>query len=112
MSVPRTSALTLGNCFRASTAAFTKKDMKPSLIEYFFTNASWYCSRSSLTAVMSTSLKVVSSAAVCWASTRRSAMRRRSVVIGTISSWRPSCRAISAAELPGGAAERGGALAT
>ncbi len=44
--------------------------------------------RRAITADMSTSLNVVSSAAVCWASTSRWAMRRRIGLIGTTSSSR------------------------
>src|SRR5271165_2608775 len=52
--------------------------MKPSLSPFFLTKSSWCLERSSMTALMSISLKVVSDAASCWAETRRSAIRRRS----------------------------------
>ena len=56
--------------------------MKPSLMPYFAWNASRYSARSSLTADISISLNVVSSAACCWAATSRSAIRRRMRLIG------------------------------
>ena len=80
---PRISAFTAGNARSASTAAFTKKDMKPSFTPCFARNASPCCSRSASTRAMSTSLKVVRIAAVCCASTSRRATVRRSGVIGT-----------------------------
>ena len=49
-----------------------------------------YFARSSLTAVRSTSLNVVNSAAVCWACTNRSAIRLRTMLIGTTSSSGPA----------------------
>ncbi len=52
---------------RASTAARTKKLMKPSLTPCLAWNFSLYCLRRSITAPMSTSLKVVRMAAVDWA---------------------------------------------
>ena len=67
-------ALTDGMSFSAMVAAFTKKPMKPSRTPCFFSNRSLYLARASITAVMSTSLKVVSSAAVSCASFRRRAI--------------------------------------
>ena len=88
MSSPSMAAFTAGYFFSASTAALTKKDMKPSLMPFLATKASWYFLRSAITARMFTSLKVVSMAALCCASSRRSAMRLRRRVIGTRSSRR------------------------
>jgi len=73
----RYSAFTWGTARRASTAARTKNDMKPSFTPYRSWNTSLNLARSAITADMSTSLKVVSRAACCWASTSRSAIRRR-----------------------------------
>ena len=56
---------------RPGTQAFTKKPMKPSFTPCFFSNTSLYCARSRHDAPMSTSLKVVSMAAVFCASFRR-----------------------------------------
>ena len=69
----------------------------------FFSKASRYWVRSAMIADMSTSLKVVSMAALFWASFRRRAMVRRRRVILTRSSPSPAMR--------GGAAGRGGAAA-
>ena len=66
--------------------AFTKNDMKPSRAPCFFSKSSFTRSRNAITLVMSTSLKVVSMAAVFCASLRRLAMVRRSRVIFTRSS--------------------------
>ena len=88
MSSPSMEAFTAGYFFSAATAALTKKDMKPSLTPFLATKASWYFLRSAITARMFTSLKVVSMAALCCASSRRSAMRLRRRVIGTRSSRR------------------------
>ena len=67
--------------------AFTKNDMKPRRTPLcFFSNASRYSLRSAIAADMSTSLKVVSMAAVFWASFSRAAMVRRRRVIFTRSS--------------------------
>ncbi len=60
--------------------------MKPSFTPCFFSNTSRYWARNAITAVMSTSLKVVSMAAVFCASLRRRAMVWRSRVIRTRSS--------------------------
>src|SRR6056297_2818917 len=84
----RISALTAGNRRNASTAALAKNDMKPSLTPCFSWNASLYRFRISITGCMLTSLNVVNSAAVCWASTSRAAMVRRSMLIGLTSSAR------------------------
>jgi len=54
-----------GTALSAWTTAFTKNDMKPSFRPFFFTNSSWCFERRAMTADMSTSLKVVSSAAEC-----------------------------------------------
>ena len=60
--------------------------MKPSFTPCFFSNSSLYWLRSDITALMSTSLKVVSMAAVFCASLRRRAMVWRSRVMCTRSS--------------------------
>ena len=82
-------------------AAFTKKDMKPSLMPCCLTNRSWCRSRSASTLDMSTSLKVVRIAAACCASTSRRATVLRSGDIGTTRSRAPS--AIGAGRIAGGA---------
>src|SRR6516164_7510108 len=64
MSVPSISALTAGMSFNACTAAFTKNPIKPSFTPCFFSKASRYSRLSCITALMSTSLNVVSIAAV------------------------------------------------
>ena len=74
MSVPSISALMAGISFSAATTALVKKLMKPSLAPWRFSKASLYWLRSAITAVMSTSLKVVSWAAVFCDSFRRRAM--------------------------------------
>ena len=66
--------------------------MKPSLAPCFFSNTSLYLARSAITPLMSTSLKVVSMAAVFCASFSRRAIVWRSFVMRTRSS-----RAASAA---------------
>src|SRR6185437_15705628 len=86
MSVPSISALTAGISLSACTQARTKKPMKPSLMPCFFSNRSRYWVRSAITCVMSTSLKVVSMAAVFCASLSRRAMVWRSRVMCTRSS--------------------------
>src|ERR1700724_1855710 len=86
MSVPSISALTAGISLSACTQARTKKPMKPSLVPCFFSNRSRYWVRSAMTWPMSTSLKVVSMAAVFCASLSRRAMVCRSRVIFTRSS--------------------------
>src|SRR5580700_6163632 len=78
MSSPSISAFTAGNSCRAVTHAFTKKLMKPRRTPAcFFSNASRYSLRNAITADISTSLKVVSIAAVFCASFSRAAMVRR-----------------------------------
>src|SRR5437660_4686778 len=79
MSLPSISALTAGISLSACTQARTKKPMKPSFTLCFFSNSSFYCARIAITCAMSTSLKVVSMAAVFCASLSRRAMvwRRR-----------------------------------
>jgi hypothetical protein len=88
MVSPRISPFTWGIILSASMAAFTKNDMNPMRMPYFFSKESLYSFRSAMTFDMSISLNVVSSAAVCFACTSRSAMRLRIGVIGTISSCR------------------------
>src|SRR5512146_896330 len=88
MSVPSTEALTMGNFFSAYTTALTKNEEKPSFTPCFFSNASLYLLRSSITGCMFTSLKVVRIAAFCCDCSRRSAMRWRMRVIGTRCSGR------------------------
>jgi len=89
MSLPSIEALTTGYFFSAYTAAFTKKDMKPSLVPCSFSKRSWYFFLSSITGCMFTSLNVVRIAAVDCDCTRRSATRWRSRDIGTRCSGRP-----------------------
>ena len=72
--------------FSPCTTALVKNPMKPSLLPCFFSNTSLYCARSAMTLVMSTSLKVVSIAAVFCTSFSRRAMVWRSRVIFTRSS--------------------------
>ena len=79
----RNSAFTCGTARSASTAARTKNDMKPSFTPYRSWNTSLNFPRSAITALISTSLKVVSRAASCWAATSRSAMRRRIGLMST-----------------------------
>src|SRR5207245_1315480 len=62
----------------ACTQALVKKPMKPSFEPCFFSNTSLYCARIAMMWVMSTSLKVVSIAAVFCASLSRRAMVWRS----------------------------------
>src|SRR5882757_6906966 len=72
--------------FSACTQALVKKPMKPSLLPCFFSNTSLYCARIAMMWLMSTSLKVVSMAAVFCTSLSRRAMVWRSRVIFTRSS--------------------------
>src|ERR1700712_3314786 len=72
--------------FSACTQALVKKPMKPSLAPCFFSNTSLYWARIAMMWLMSTSLKVVSIAAVFCTSLRRRAMVWRSRVIFTRSS--------------------------
>src|SRR5918994_1436803 len=64
--------------FSACTTALVKKPMKPSFEPCFFSNTSLYCVRIAMMWVMSTSLKVVSIAAVFCTSFSRRAMVWRS----------------------------------
>src|SRR5438552_2522846 len=91
MSSPRISALTTGMSRSAAMQARAKNDMKPSPMPCCFWKRSLCSARSAITALMSSSLKVVRMAAVCCAWTRRSAIRRRIGLSGTRSS--PSARA-------------------
>src|SRR5260370_23936425 len=86
MSVPSISALTDGISLRPCTQARTKKLMKPSFTPYFFSIISLYWLRVWITVLMSTSLKVVSMAAVFGASLRRRAIVCRKRVMRTRSS--------------------------
>ena len=86
MSSPSISALTLGSSLSAAMQALTKKPMKPRRTPCFFSKLSLYSARSAMTWLMSTSLKVVSWAAVFCDSLRRSAMVLRSRLIATRSS--------------------------
>jgi len=78
----------MGNFFKAAQAALTKKLMKPRRTPCSFSNFSPYFLRSSMTAAMLTSLKVVSMAFSFFDCSRRSAMRLRSLVMGTRCSGR------------------------
>src|SRR4051812_7142085 len=111
MSSPRTSALTCGNARSASTAALTKNDMKPSLTPCFFWNASPQLVRRSATALMSTSLNVVSSAVCCVASTSRLAIARRHMLMWTISSARSAPSVVPGGIVGRGASGRGAGVA-
>ena len=62
--------------------ALIKNDIIPRLIRYFCLKDSLYCLRIAITCVISISLKVVSMAVFCLASSKRAAMRRRSGLIG------------------------------
>ena len=75
--------------FSAMHAAFTKKPMKPSRTPCFFSNRSLYLARASITALISTSLNVVSIAALFCASFSRRAIVWRRRVMRTRSSLRP-----------------------
>src|ERR1700761_6213866 len=88
-------ALTVGTVFIARMEAIEKAPMKPNLMPVFFRISSLYCFRISMSADMSTSLKVVSEAAVFWDCLRRSAILRRIRFIFTLCSPR----------LPNGAAD-------
>ncbi|NDF04578.1 MAG: FAD-binding protein [Betaproteobacteria bacterium] len=57
-------AFSTGYFLSAATAAFTKKDMKPSFTPCSFSKRSTYCLRSAMTGAMLTSLKVVRMALV------------------------------------------------
>src|SRR5581483_1862714 len=86
MSWPSISALTAGISLSAWMLALTKKPMKPSFTPWRFSNRSLYSFLSLMMALMSTSLNVVSMAAVFWASLSRRAMVCRSLVMRTRSS--------------------------
>src|SRR5215470_2962265 len=73
MLLPSISAFTAGMSLSACTQARTKKLMNPSFTPCFFSNRSLYSARNAITCVMSTSLKVVSVAAVFCASLSRRA---------------------------------------
>src|SRR5581483_724939 len=109
MSVPSISALTAAISFSACTHAFTKKPMKPSFTPCFFSKRSRYWVRSAITALMSTSLKVVSMAAVFCASLRRRAMVWRSRDMRTRSSRDASSAGDGARTATGAAGPGGGA---
>ena len=102
ISAPSISALTAGISLSAWTQARTKKPMKPSLTPCFFSNRSRYCARSAMTWLMSTSLKVVSMAAVFCASLSRRAMVWRSRVMRTRSSRAASSGGVGARTCHGG----------
>ena len=110
-SVPSISALTAGISFSAWVQAFTKKPMKPSFTPCFFSNRSLYWLRRLISGCMSTSLKVVSMAAVFWASFRRRAMVWRSLVILTRSSRAASLTGDGARTATGAGAAAAGGLA-
>ena len=63
-----------GTTCSAWTTAFTKNDMKPSLISCFLTKRSWNFVRSAMMLERSTSLKVVRCAVSCCAARRRAAI--------------------------------------
>ena len=86
-----------GNALSAPTAALTKNDEKPRLTPCFSWKASFRRARSASTAVMSISLKVVSIAAVCWASTRRLAIVALRLHIRTRSSRRAAAERLAGA---------------
>mmetsp|Transcript_5540 Transcript_5540/g.14380 ORF Transcript_5540/g.14380 Transcript_5540/m.14380 type:complete len:311 (+) Transcript_5540:345-1277(+) len=83
MSLPSITPFTAGTCFKASAAALTNTDMKPSFTPCFSWKISLYCFLNCIMLVMSISLKVVSMAKVFWAPFRRSAMRFLIRVIAT-----------------------------
>src|SRR5690606_4741856 len=74
MSFPSIIPFTAGNCLRAAVAALVKKLMKPRPTPCFSLNESLYFLRISITALISTSLKVVSMAVVFLAATSREAI--------------------------------------
>ena len=91
--------LTAGISLSALTQAFTKKLEKPSLMPCFFSKPSLKRLRSSITAPMSASLKVVRMAAVFCASFRRLAMVCLSLVMRTRSSRGPAAAGAGAGAL-------------
>src|SRR5579862_1416047 len=86
MSSPSISALTLGSSLSAAMHALTKKPMKPRRTPCFFSKLSLYSLRRAMTWLISTSLKVVSWAAVFCDSLSRSAIVRRRRDMATRSS--------------------------
>ena len=88
MSLPSTEAFNNGNFFKAWVAALTKKDMKPNLTPWTFSNWSLYLLRMAITGAILTSLNVVRIALLACDSSRRSAIRARKRLIGTRSSGR------------------------
>src|SRR5256886_13517206 len=108
MSSPRISALTTGMSRSAAMQARAKNDMKPSPMPCCFWKRSLCSARSAITALMSSSLKVVRMAAVCCAWTRRSAIRRRIGLGGTRSS--PWARAADGCGAAGTSIRTGRAL--
>src|SRR5688572_15774781 len=79
-------AFTVGNFSRARQIAFEKKLMMPRFTSYFFLNFSAYFSRILLTAVISTSLKVVSMAVEFLEYTNRSEIvLRKRLIFSTLS---------------------------
>src|SRR5206468_659902 len=108
MSSPRISALTTGMSRSAAMQARAKNDMKPSPMPCCFWKRSLCSARSAITALMSSSLKVVRMAAVCCAWTRRSAIRRRIGLSDTRSS--PSARAADGCGAAGTSIRTGRAL--
>src|SRR6218665_692812 len=88
MSLPSTAALSTGYFFRACTAAFTKKPMKPIFTPCSLVNASWNFLRICITGAMFTSLNVVRMALVDCDCSRRSATRARRRLIATRCSGR------------------------
>ena len=74
-------ALTSGNNFNALVTALVKKDIKPKPTPCFSLNSSLYVFRRSITAFISTSLKVVNIAVSFFTATKRSATFRRNTDI-------------------------------
>ena len=105
-------ALTAGKRSSARTAALAKNDMKPRRTPCRRSKPSLCRARSAITGCMSISLKVVRIAAVRCASTRRSAIRRRSLDIGSRRSPREpgagSAGAGAGADVLGFGADAGG----
>ena len=80
-SSPSICAFTVGNRRKASVIALVKKLMKPRPTPCVSLNLSLYLSRNAITALMSTSLKVVSMAVSFFTLTSRSAIFLRNVLI-------------------------------
>lgn len=91
MSVPSILALTCGTSLSALTAALMKKPMRPSLVPYLSRKEALNCLRSSMTALMSHSLKVVRMAAWCWTCASRAAMVRRRGLMGFLMKRGAAC---------------------